>query len=188
MGMVREAAEPYRLLTPEEYLATEPTSDIRHEYVGGYVYAMAGATRRHNRIARNITRLLEDAARGTGCQVYMSDVHLRANEDVYYYPDIIVSCDPGDNDERVVTRPCLIVEILSPSTELTDRREKLLIYRRIQSLRGYVIVSQNERGLEVHSRTDDSAPWSVRFIADGVFTVPCPPTQIAVDDVYLEEL
>ncbi|MBA2617877.1 MAG: Uma2 family endonuclease, partial [Rubrobacter sp.] len=108
----------------------EKTATVRHEYVAGEVYAMTGASRRHNRIAGNVYRRLADAAAGGPCRVYMETVKLRI-EDVFYYPDVMVACGPEPDDPYYEDDPCLVVEVVSPSTETTDRREKLAAYKRI---------------------------------------------------------
>src|SRR5215472_9468794 len=141
-----------RPMTFEEFLAFEEASPTKHELVAGYVFdwnggeirGLAGATRRHNGIAGNIFARLWNARRG-GCQVYGSDMRLRVRDTASYYPDVQVVCDPTDTNEQFTSRPCLIVEVLSPSTASVDRREKLLEYQSLDSLRAYLIVWTNER-------------------------------------------
>ena len=120
----------------------ERDSPVRHEYVGGMVHAMTGASRRHNRISLNIARKLADAAEGTPCRVYISDMKVLTPDDLGYYPDVMVACGSAPEDEYLETDPCLIVEVLSPNTESKDRREKLVAYMKIPSLRTYLILDQ----------------------------------------------
>src|ERR687883_757814 len=157
-------------LSAEEYLALETATGIKHEYVLGQVYALAGATEDHNRIALNIAAALLPAARAVGCRVVGSDQRLQAGESLYYYPDVQVLCDPTDDDPLVKRRPCVVVEVSSERTEATDRREKLLVYRGIASLLLYLIVAQDRREVTVHFR-DAAGPWQTRQ-AQGHDTIP----------------
>jgi Uma2 family endonuclease len=140
-----EPVKPHKLPTVKEYLALEGDSTVRHEYVAGMIYAHAGGTSRHNAIATNVLAALWNAARGGPCRVYGSDMRLRAADDVFYYPDVMVVC--GDNeagDEALYQHaPCLVVEVTSPNTEPIDRREKAFTYRKMPSLQAYLVVDQN---------------------------------------------
>jgi Uma2 family endonuclease len=111
-------------------------------------------------------------------------VKLRAASDLIYYPDVMVACEP-DDDPLIENVPCLVVEVLSPRTETIDRREKLLAYRQIPSLRAYLIVSQEGRWVERHFR-DKSGEWKRSdLLEEGRITVPCPPgAQLTLDDIY----
>lgn len=132
--------ERERLLAIDEYLELEKESPVRHEYVGGEIFAMAAASDRHNRVAGNIYALLWPALRGGPCRIYMSDMKVQISDDQVFYPDVMVTCDPDDTGEYVKKRPCLIVEVLSPSTASIDRREKLVAYRRLESLQAYIVL------------------------------------------------
>ena len=137
-----------------DYLAMDDASELRHEYVGGQIYAMTGGTMRHNRIALNIARLLADRLEGTPCQVFINDMklHVQAADSVYY-PDVFVYCgSPVANDAKVVHDAALVVEVSSESTAEIDRREKLVAYGKLPGLRAYWIVSQHEQRVEVHER------------------------------------
>ena len=137
-----------------DYLLGEDTSPLRHEYLGGYVYAMTGGTLRHNRVAGNIYAHLLQALAGTPCQVFINDVklHVQAADSVYY-PDVLVHCGGGPADDaKLLTDAALIVEVLSESTAQTDRREKRAAYQRLHSLRAYWIISQDEQRAEVYLR------------------------------------
>jgi Uma2 family endonuclease len=154
-------ARPPGSFSVEEYLALETATGIKHEYVLGQVYALAGATEDHNRIALNIAAALLPGARAVGCRVVGSDQKLEAGDHLYYYPDVQVLCDPTDNDPLIKRRPCVVVEVVSDSTEAIDRREKLLVYRGIPSLSLYLIVAQDHRDVTVHYR-DGSGTWLTR--------------------------
>src|SRR5690606_4032964 len=141
-------------LTATEYLNREQQSPVKHEFVDGEVYAMSGATRRHNLIAGNLLALTHAAARERDeCQAFGSDmkVHVEMHNS-FYYPDVSVCCDRNDRHELYLVRPCFIVEVLSPSTASIDRREKRASYTTIESLREYAIVDQDRMHVELHRR------------------------------------
>jgi Uma2 family endonuclease len=151
-----QALEHTPTLSVDHYLAGELKSEIRHEYIGGLVYAMAGASRRHNLICQNILIALRSHLPGARCQVFMEGVKLRlrvANEEVFYYPDLIVTCDPRDTEEYFTRFPKLIIEVLSPDTERIDRREKFSSYTQIESLEEYVLVAQERAEVTVFRRS-----------------------------------
>ena len=176
-----------QILTPEEYLEGERHSDIRHEFIDGQAYAMAEAGERHNRIAGNAFFRLRAQARGGSCGVFMSDMKLRiAESNCFYYPDVMLACDPEDDEEYFKQRPCLLIEVLSPSTAALDRREKWLAYKQIASLRYYLIVSADKRQVEIHFR-DESGGWQARMLDDSeTFTVRCPGFEagLSMDGLY----
>ena len=150
-----------RLVDEAEYLAAERDAEVRHEYVDGVLFAMTGASRTHNLIATNLTIALGSRLRGTGCRVASSDMKVRLAEGRrYYYPDLVVSrADARDEpDDYTETRPVMLVEILSDSTEQTDRRERLLAYQGLPSVTDYLIVSQRERSCERFTR--DERGWT----------------------------
>ena len=178
------AATPHHILTIDEYLELEEHSTVRHEYVGGDLYAQAGASESHNLIVSNIHGHLWTATRDTNCRVYANDMKLQAAADAMYYPDLMVVCDESDDRSDAKTRPCLIVEVLSPSTEHIDRREKLLAYRRIDSLKAYIMVYQDQRRVARQWRDDAGAWWQAEVSGDGVVPVPCPQITLSLDDIY----
>ena len=148
----RAAAMPP--MTPQDYFAFEETTPLKHEYLDGAIYAMVGATTRHNVIAGNIFTVLR-SRRPRGCEVFISDVKLKirhAAGEFYYYPDLLVSYSQTDRDPLFREQPVLLVEVASPSTERIDRREKLTSYREISSLIEYVIVGQDHRLIEIYRR------------------------------------
>jgi Uma2 family endonuclease len=147
----------YNYISPEEYLELEETSPIKHEYRQGQVYAMAGASNTHVVITLNIAAMLRNHLRGSGCQAYVSDTKAHIETmDIYYYPDVIVSCDQRDKAFNNFLRyPCLIIEVLSPTTEAFDRGDKFADYRNLESLQEYVLVSQNKINVEVFRRNSE---------------------------------
>lgn len=148
--------------TVAEYLEGEKTSDIRHEYIDGEAYEMAGESRRHNRIAFNLAQQFENHFENTSCETYFAGVKVRASRSTFYYPDVVVTCETEREDEDYVLKfPCLIVEVLSPSTAATDKREKLIAYKLMDSLQEYVIVWQDEKRVELHRRNGNG--WLTFF-------------------------
>lgn len=162
---------PVNFLTVEEYVKAEDKSEIRHEYLGGQVFAMSGGSKEHNIITLNIASRLRSHLRGGSCNVFMADMKVRLelasqNKSIFYYPDVIVTCDTQDQDRFCLNYPCLIIEVLSPSTEVTDRREKLVNYQTLESLQEYVLVSQDEIKVEVY-RKNNLGNWSVQTLGKG---------------------
>ncbi len=154
--------------TVEEYLQQEQTSQIRHEYLAGEVFAMSGGSKEHNLITLNIASRIRSQLRGSPCSVFMADIKVRIeilnqNNTIFYYPDIIVTCDPNEQDRFYLDYPCLIIEVLSPSTEATDRREKLVNYRMLKSLQEYVLVSQDEVRVDIYSK-DSQGNWFMQTL------------------------
>ena len=143
------------LLTAEDYFAWEAAQEERHEFWDGEVIAMSGSTRSHNRIAGNIFAALANALADRPCEVYISDIKVQAAPGrKYFYPDVVVTCDDRDQDERFVQFPSLIVEVLSPSTESFDRGAKFAAYRRLDTLQTYILVQVDRPAVEVFQRND----------------------------------
>lgn len=154
-------------LSFEEYLNGEQATETKHEFVAGFVYAMGGASETHNRISGNLFFHLRAAARGGPCGVFMADMKVRVEaSDSCYYPDVAVVCDPHDDDPYVKRRPCIVVEVLSRSTEATDRREKRVAYQSVPSLRHLLLVSTRDQRVETFSRDVDGA-WQATALAPG---------------------
>jgi Uma2 family endonuclease len=145
---------PSNSLSPEEYLILEEQSDIKHEYRRGQAYAMAGTTDRHNVILGNVFVLLRTHLRGSGCKTYFTDIKAEIPQDSdYYYPDLMVTCNPQDNETSTYKRfPKLIIEILSDSTEAFDRGDKFSDYQTIKSLEEYVLINTKRQRIEVFRR------------------------------------
>jgi len=156
-----------RLLGFADYLALERQQACKHEFVAGRIYAMAGASERHNLIVANAAYHLRGPARGGPCRVFIADMKVRvASTDACYYPDVMVVCDPQDTDAYVKVAPCVIVEVISKSTETTDRREKLAAYRTLPSLRYYILVSSLDRRVECYARNAEDV-WEVGLLEPG---------------------
>lgn len=138
-----------------DYLAFEESSAVRHEYVAGEIHAMSGASLAHNKISGNIFARFHAGLRGGPCEVFINDVKVRlesARDEFFYYPDVVVSCHPASNEKYFLTAPTLVVEVLSPTTETIDRREKHTHYRHALTLEEYVLVAQERREVTVFRR------------------------------------
>jgi Uma2 family endonuclease len=169
-------------LTVEEYLELEKTSEIRHEYVDGELLAMAGKKRRHNRLGLRLVRLLNDVAESGDCELVFESVKLRTRTTRYRYPDLVVSCAPGD-DDYFIDNPCFIAEVLSSSTEQTDITKKLEEYTRLPTVERYITVSQNSRFVVVYKREGDK--WVVEALDEtGEFDIPCLDTKVTLEQLY----
>ncbi|MFO0409351.1 MAG: Uma2 family endonuclease [Dolichospermum sp.] len=149
-------------LTPEEYFVWEEKQLLRHEYLNGEVYAMSGGTQNHGRIASNIIFIVKGHLRGGGCQVGNSDcrVNILETKD-YVYPDVSVTCEDSDRTAtQAIQYPCLIVEVLSPSTANYDRGDKFRLYRRNPRLQDYVLVDAEKIAIDLY-RKNDRGNWEI---------------------------
>jgi len=132
-------------MTPSDYLAWEPQQPQKYEYLNGQAYAMTGGSIPHNDIAINLIALLKPHLRGSPCKINASDAKVCVNpQNAYFYPDLVVTCDPRDRGAIEALRyPCLIIEVLSPSTDSYDRGQKFRHYRRLTSLKEYILISSD---------------------------------------------
>ncbi|MBH8575324.1 Uma2 family endonuclease [Nostocaceae cyanobacterium CENA369] len=147
----------HNYLTPEEYLQLEEQNSVKHEYIDGYIYAMAEVLDPYVTIAGNLAVLLRDRVRGTGCRVYIADMKARIESlNRFYYPDVMVTCDPRDRETPAYKRfPCLIVEVLSDSTEAFDRGDKFADYQALESLQEYTLINTKRQRVECFRRNDE---------------------------------
>ncbi len=141
----------------DEYIEGEELSEIRYEYIYGEVYAMAGASTKHNRIVTNIGYQIDNRLANSRCETYIENVKLKADQATFYYPDVMVACDEKPKSTFYREEPILLVEVLSPSTERTDRHEKLTVYKNIPSLQEYLVVWQDKIYVEIHRRQADNS-------------------------------
>jgi Uma2 family endonuclease len=169
-------------MTVSEYLEFERKAETRHEFVDGQLLAMAGERRINNRLALHFVRLLAEKAEQLGCEVVSQGIKIRTRASRYRYPDFAVSCVPGD-DPYILENPCLIVEVLSNSTEYIDTGKKLDEYTQIPSLQRYVLVSSDERFVVVYKRVGEE--WVVKSLEqDGEFDVPCLDVTLRLEQIY----
>ena len=172
-------------MTVAEYLESEKNGTIRHEYLDGEVYAMSGASKRHNLISINLITQLRELLREGPCQVFIVDFKVFIEAlNFFYYPDIVVACDPEDDDDYFVKRPVLVVEVESPSTAAIDRREKLMAYRKVESLREYLRLSQDSIKAEIHRRDDEGTLWSEEVAADQELRLESVGLSVALPALY----
>lgn len=178
-----------RFISPEEYLKIERASEIRHEYYNGEMFAMTGASRPHNVIAGNIFAELWAQFRDRDCETYQSDMRVKVDrKGLYTYPDVVATCDsPTFEDDELDTliNPRVIVEVLSKSTEDYDRGTKFEMYRRIPSLRDYILVAQDRVHVE-HFQRQDGERWILEDFntREGTLTLDSIACELRVADVY----
>lgn len=172
-------------LTELEYLEGEQDSLVKHEYVNGQAFAMAGSSRRHNRIALNIVKALDQKNKNQ-CEVYASDIKVRIeSRKSYYYPDVVMDCSGEMNDEYYLEQPCLIAEVLSGSTLRKDYQEKLLAYQTIPSLQAYLIVAQDKAQVDYFYRSEDGSWWVEHFVElEDVIDIVCGGVSLSLKEVY----
>lgn len=171
-------------MSVEEYLACEQKSSIRHEYVNGYSYAFAGASQSHSRIAGNIFAAFWTLAQGKPCRVHQNDMKLRTEDSVFYYPDVMAICNKPEPDPFFETDPCVLVEVLSPSTKNTDLREKLTAYKSLPSVQTYLIV-EAERLAVRRFWVDETRRWNQEDLTgDGDIPLPCLGGVLTLPQIY----
>jgi len=182
-------ALPKRKLTAEEYLAIERDAEFRSEFYDGVMYAMAGATVQHNRVKENLAREIGNRLVDGTCELFSSDQRILIHQTgMYAYPDIVVVCGPVEtvgNDGLTVVNPRILIEVLSPSTELYDRNVKRRHYSRIESLQEYIIVAQNQPQIDRFVRQTDGT-WSLK-VFQGIgetFSLASLPIEIPLAKVY----
>jgi Uma2 family endonuclease len=179
------------LLTPEEYLALERKSEIKHEYFAGEMFAMVGASKRHNLIAANIIRILGNQLLERPCNVYPSDMRVKVSATgKYAYPDIVVACEEEKFDDAqndTLLNPVIIIEVLSESTEAYDRGKKFEHYQYVESLTEYILVAQDPYRIEQYVRQGDKE-W--RYFeyhnAEDVMKLEAIGCELTLKDVYVK--
>ena len=169
-------------VTPEEYLAGEAVSDVRHEYLAGVVYAMSGTTMTHGRIIHNIDRELGQQLRGRRCEAFTSGIKIRIRvgaDEFYYYPDVLVECGRPAGESLFAEEPRVIFEVLSSSTERTDRYEKRLNYQKLATLDVYVLVDQARVAVTAYRRADGD-DWTAESLRDPQAVLDLPTVGCAL--------
>jgi Uma2 family endonuclease len=176
---------PY--VSVEEYLEGELHSQVRHEYVEGHVYAMAGASDDHNRIAGNIFSFLHAALRGKPCEPFINDMKAKISSQrasTFYYPDVLVACDPTDKEKYYRERPVVVVEVLSPETRRTDEREKAIAYRLVSSVDLYLLVEQDRLRVTALHRADNDWRREVIEGRTAALKLECLGVEIPMERIY----
>ncbi|MDI1431554.1 Uma2 family endonuclease [Polyangium sorediatum] len=171
-----------------EYVAYDEASETKHEYVDGEIHAMAGSTARHSLLTTGMSSALSQALRDRGCRVFSPDMRIRVQETgLATYPDVSVVCGKLEFDPEsstTLTNPLLIAEVLSPSTEKYDRRQKFNHYRLIPTLREYLLVSQDERHITHYTRNEDDT-WTLRDVRlSQPLALRTLGVTLSLDDIY----
>jgi Uma2 family endonuclease len=183
------SSQPKKLVPSAEYLACERKAEFKSEYFAGEVFAMAGAGQRHNLIAANILRVLGNQLLERPCNVYPSDMRVKIGKiNKYTYPDIVVACDVEqfeDEQNDTLLNPVVIIEILSESTEAYDRGKKFEHYQSLESLREYLLISQDPYRVEQYVRRDDRT-WTYFEFHQAVDTAHLPTIEcdLSLKDIY----
>ena len=184
------AALPEHRVSPEEYLRLDCDSEIRNEYYDGFVCPVSGPSRRHNTIVLNLGAEFRTSLRNTRCTPWVNTMRVRVSPGrVYVYPDVVVVCGEqalADEYGETLLNPTLILEVLSPSTERNDRGLKWTHYRKLESLREYVLVSQTEPRIEFFRRHPEGQEWlfSETFGLESVCRFESVDCEIPFSEIY----
>lgn len=183
--MIANPQQPQKM-TVEEYLEWEPQQEVRYEYFYGEVFAMTGGTIPHNDIALNLYTALRPYLRSRGCRVNVSDVKLQlSSQKQYYYPDLIVSCDPQDlNARKFIQHPKLLVEVLSPGTSAKDRDEKFTYYLRIPSLEEYILIDSEKISVERYCRGEGKMWLYYPYTSGDIITLSSIEFEFPIELLY----
>lgn len=179
-----------QLLTAEQYLAIERAAEFKSEFFAGEMFAMAGASEEHNLVVANVVGELHAQLKGRPYRLYPSDMRVRVSATgLYTYPDVTVVCGErrfDDEKNDTLLNPTLIVEVLSPTTEAYDRGDKFAHYRRLDSLREYLLIAQDRQRVERYARQADGQQWLLTEFSDPEAVVPLPSIgcELALADVY----
>ena len=182
---------PQTLVTVDDYLEGEQATEVKHEYLAGQVVAMGGASDKHGLIAGALYAALLPAARRKACQLFSAEMKVRVDHDgesYFYYPDLLLSCQPDDKESAYYRRhPCLLVEVLSPSTERIDTREKLFAYRLLPSLREYLLLRQDRGQADLYQWSDEGR-WQHHVLGqpDDALALRCLDVAVSLRDVYAD--
>jgi Uma2 family endonuclease len=169
------------VISEEEYLQGEASSEIKYEYIDGYVYAMSGAKAAHNRIAGNIHAAFHAHLKGKSCQPYISDMKVKVGSK-YFYPDVLVDCSNITDDSTFTESPTILVEVLSKSTRRMDETTKRVAYMQIETLQEYVLVEQDIVDIEVVRRSHGWLPEHY-YLGDEI-TLASINLTISVEEIY----
>ncbi|WP_395344482.1 Uma2 family endonuclease [Ningiella sp. W23] len=168
-------------LSPEDYLRGERKSSIKHEFINGEVYAMAGASANHERICQNLTRRFGNQLEGSPYEPFGSDMKVRINNN-FYYPDVLVDCHFDESEPYYTQTPVIIVDVVSPSTRKMDEKTKLIDYLSLPSLQEYVLIEQDVADLTVYRKNDD---WRSThyFLGEKIYfdSIDCT---VSVEEIY----
>ena len=172
--------------TPEEYFAWEEQQLERHEYIGGEVYAMTGGSVNHSQIAVNLISFLNNHLRGSGCKTLNSDCRVNiAESNDYTYPDVSVTCDERDKTTtQYIAYPCLLIEVLSKSTEAYDRGGKFRMYRQNPILQDYVLVSSEKIEIDLYRKTESGSWEIINYQAGDIIELKSVNLTFPIEQIY----
>ncbi len=173
------AQAPYSIT---DYLANEQVSENKHEYLDGQIYAMAGASKNHQRVISNLVRKLSEHLRNTPCDTFVSDIKVRIGDIAVFYPDVIVACEPETDSDYYSEKPLIIVEVLSKSTRRVDETSKRRLYQTLPSLQEYVLIEQDIVDIEVCRRSQGWQPEHF-FMGDDI-TFAAIDLTVSVNEIY----
>ncbi len=183
------STNPIKLYSVREYFEIEKDSDIKHEFVYGEIFAMSGASERHCTIANNINVRLWLQLLGSTCRCYISDMRTRINEPLYHYPDVVIGCEPRFEiieGLQTLINPIFVAEVLSPSTARFDREAKFREYQQIDSLRYYLLVSQNEVNATLFTRQNNHNWTSTNYAhLENIIELPLINSRLLISNIYL---
>lgn len=185
VGEKTMAQRKYLVMSVEDYLVLNRSSkDTRYEYLEGELRMLAGGSPDHSIIIANLTAAIKGPLKGSQCRVYNSDVQLKLSEKRYVFPDITISCDERDrNQKEMIHYPRVVIEVLSPTTEATDRGKKAAYYRACPSVQEYVMVDSEEVFIEVHRREEER--WTINTFESGdTVTLESLGIQFPIEDAY----
>jgi len=182
--MTQPSEMPPEFVSEAEFLERSRESDARLEYSDGIIYAMAGEKKKNNVLAGNLYLALRPRANQQGCRVFMEGVQLRLpNSSKYFLPDVMLSCAPEGDDEYIEENPCLLVEVVSPTSVIRDYNEKKLEYFNIPSLEQYILVSSDKKQVEVYTR--ETSGWHFEaYLEQGEFEVACVGLAVTLEQIY----
>ncbi len=179
------AQRKYSVMSVEDYLVLNRNSkDTRYEYLDGEIRMLAGRSPDHSIISANLTAAIKGSLKGSQCRVYNSDVQLRLSEKRYVFPDVTISCDERDrNQKEMIRHPRVVVEVLSPTTEATDRGKKAAYYRACPTMQEYMMVDSEEVFIEVHRREEER--WTINTFEPGdTITLESLGIRFPIEDTY----
>jgi Uma2 family endonuclease len=185
---IREGAmaqHKYSVMSVEDYLVLNRNSkDTRYEYLDGEIRMLAGGSPDHSIIIANLTAAIKGSLKGSHCRVYNSDLQLRLSEKRYVFPDVTISCDERDrNQKETIRHPRVVVEVLSPTTEATDRGKKAAYYRACPTIQEYMMVDSEEVFVEVHRREEER--WTINTFEPGdTITLESLGIRFLIEDAY----
>ncbi|MCM1981236.1 Uma2 family endonuclease [Lyngbya confervoides] len=175
-------------ISPEDYLALEEKSEIKHEYIDGQIYAMAGTTDDHNILVGNLYTNLRNHLRGQPCRTYFTDIKIRLEQrNRFYYPDLFVTCDPRDSETSTYKQyPKLIIEVLSDSTEAFDRGDKFNDYQTLPSLEEYSLVNTKQQRIETFRRQPNGLWLLQTYTPKAILEFQSICLNIHLSDIYTD--